>query len=52
MRLNIQQLMEDAKCYEVVQELCWLDGVKCPACDSERIYRRNCRCFACWRSVR
>jgi thioredoxin-like negative regulator of GroEL len=33
MLLNIRQLMDDAKRYEVVRELHWSDGVKCPACD-------------------
>jgi hypothetical protein len=28
MLLNIGQLMDDAKCYEVVRELRWPDGVK------------------------
>ena len=37
MLLNIRQLMDDAKCYEVVRELRWPDGVKCPACDSGQI---------------
>jgi hypothetical protein len=31
MLLNIRQLMDDAKCYEVVRELRWPDRVKCPA---------------------
>jgi len=34
MLLNIPQLMDDAKCYEMVRELRWPDGVKCPAGDS------------------
>jgi transposase-like protein len=41
MLLNIRQLMDDAKCYEVVQELRWPDGVKCPACDSGQINKRG-----------
>ena len=30
------QLMDDAKSYEMVRELRWPDGVRCPACDSGR----------------
>ncbi len=41
MLLNIRQLMDDAKCYEVVRELRWPDGVKCPACDSGQINKRG-----------
>jgi transposase-like protein len=41
MLLNIRRLMDDAKCYEVVRELCWQDGVKCPACDSGQINKRG-----------
>ena len=41
MLLNIRQLMDDAKCYEVVQELRWPDGVKCRACDSGQINKRG-----------
>jgi transposase-like protein len=37
MLLNIRQLMDDAKCYVVVRELRWPDGVKCPACDPGQI---------------
>jgi Transposase zinc-ribbon domain len=41
MLLNIQRLMDDAKCYEVLRELRWQDGVKCPACDSGQINKRG-----------
>jgi transposase-like protein len=41
MLLNIRQLMDDAKCYAVVRELRWPDGVKCPACDSGQINKRG-----------
>jgi hypothetical protein len=37
MLLNIRQLMDDAKYYEVVRELRWPDGVKRPACDSGQL---------------
>jgi len=35
------QLMDDAKCYEVVRELLWPDGVKCPACDSGQTFGKR-----------
>ena len=35
------QLMDEAKCYEVVRELRWPDGVKWPACDSGQINKRG-----------
>ena len=41
MLLNIRQLMDDAKCYEVVRELRWPDGVKCPACDSGQTFGKR-----------
>jgi DNA-directed RNA polymerase subunit RPC12/RpoP len=41
MLLNIRQLMDDAKCDELVRDLRWPDGVKCPACDSGQINKRG-----------
>lgn len=41
MMLNIQQLIDDAKCYAVVREMRWSDGVKCPHCGSGEIKRRG-----------
>jgi transposase-like protein len=41
MLLNIRQLMDDAKSYEVVRDLHWPDGVKCPACGSGQINERG-----------
>jgi hypothetical protein len=41
MLLHIRQLMDDAKCDEVVRALRWPDGVKCPACDSGQINTRG-----------
>jgi transposase len=39
--LNIQRLIDDAKCYEVVRELRWPDGVRCPNCGSAAINKRG-----------
>ncbi len=41
MLLNIQRLMDDAKCYEGVRDLRWPNGVRCPACGSERVNKRG-----------
>jgi transposase-like protein len=41
MRLNIQQLIDDAKCYGVVRDLRWPEGVRCPKCGSAEITKRG-----------
>lgn len=41
MLLNIQRLMDDAKCYEVVRELRWPEGVRCPECGSAQVNKRG-----------
>ncbi len=41
MLLNIQHLIDEAKCYAVVRELRWPDGVKCPHCGSGEIKKRG-----------
>ncbi|MCP4289027.1 MAG: transposase, partial [Gammaproteobacteria bacterium] len=55
--LNIQMLIDNAKCYEVVRALRWPEGVRCPHCVSERVskrgfhnrqaHRQRYRCQAC-----
>jgi hypothetical protein len=34
MLVNILGITGDAKCYELVRQLRWPDGVRCPHCDS------------------
>jgi transposase-like protein len=41
MLVNIQTLIDDAKCYEVIRQLRWPTGVRCPACDSAAIVKRG-----------
>ena len=41
MLVNIQQLIDEAKCYAVVRELRWPEGVKCPGCGSAEIIKRG-----------
>ena len=39
--LNIQEIVDDAKCYEKVRELRWADGVCCPHCESTMVKKRG-----------
>jgi transposase-like protein len=39
--INIQNLIDDAKCYEIVREIRWSDGLKCPHCGSAMITKRG-----------
>ena len=39
--INLQQLIDDAKCYAVVRELRWPDGVRCPECGSGKVKKRG-----------
>ena len=39
--LNIQHLVDDAKCYAVVREMRWPEGVKCAHCGAEKIKKRG-----------
>jgi len=41
MLLNIQDLIDEEKCYAVVRDLRWPDGVKCPQCGSGDIKKRG-----------
>ena len=39
--LSLQNLIDDAKCYEQVRQMRWPDGVRCPHCQSEQITKRG-----------
>ncbi len=39
--INIQSLIDDAKCFATVRQLRWPDGVNCPACGSTVIIKRG-----------
>ena len=39
--VNLQQLIDDAKCFAVVRELRWPDGVRCPKCGSDAVKKRG-----------
>jgi transposase-like protein len=57
--VNIQDLIDDAKCSETVRTLRWPDGVTCPHCSSDlvtkdgrddtRPHRQRSECHACRR---
>ena len=39
--INLQNLLDDAKCYETVRRLRWPVGVRCPHCDAAAITSRG-----------
>jgi len=41
MLVNIQTLIDEAKCYEVVRQLRWPTGVQCPARNATDIVKRG-----------
>ena len=57
--LNIQAIIDDAKCFQVVRDLRWPAGLRCPHCDSGHVIkqghdptqpdRRHYECRSCGR---
>ena len=41
MLVNILGITDDAKCYEMVRQLRWPDGVRCPHCASARVVKQG-----------
>ncbi len=39
--INIQSLIDDAKCFATVRELRWPEGIKCPTCGSLEVGKRG-----------
>jgi transposase-like protein len=39
--LNIQVLVDDARCFEEVRKLRWPEGVSCPSCGSTSVIKRG-----------
>jgi transposase-like protein len=39
--LRIQSLIDDTKCYQVIRDLRWPHGPRCPHCDSEYIIKQG-----------
>ena len=60
MAIAIHGLIDDAKCYQMVRDLRWPDGTRCPHCQSEQVVknghdtheveRQRYLCRACGRS--
>src|SRR3954452_1313838 len=55
--VNLASLLEDAKCFALVRQHRWPEGVRCPGCDSDAVvrnghdetqpHRQRYRCQAC-----
>ncbi len=41
LNIQIKNLVDDQKCYEVVRELRWSEGITCPKCQSRNITKRG-----------
>ena len=39
--VNLQFLVDDAKCFETVRRLRWPEGVRCPICESDKVARHG-----------
>lgn len=39
--INIQTLLDDAKCFETVRQLRWPQGVRCVDCNSEQVIKQG-----------
>jgi transposase-like protein len=39
--INLQNLIDDAKCYETVRDLRWPEGVRCPHCESGQVTKQG-----------
>jgi transposase-like protein len=55
--VNLAALIDDAKCFELIRQHRWPDGVRCPTCssaavarhgrDDTQLHRQRYRCTAC-----
>ena len=41
--LSIERLIDEAKCFEIIRELRWSEGIKCPHCGSDQVNKRGFR---------
>ncbi len=39
--VNIQNLFNDAQCYQTIREMRWPDGVTCPRCSSDSVIKNG-----------
>jgi transposase-like protein len=40
--VNLTMLIDDAKCFAMVREFRWPEGVRCPGCGSDAVVRNGC----------
>jgi transposase-like protein len=40
--INLSALLDDAKCFELVRQTRWPQGVRCPKCGGEHVVRNGC----------
>jgi transposase-like protein len=55
--IQLKHLIDDRKCYEVIREMRWPEGTRCPKCGSGEVkkrgfhsrqaYRQRYKCHAC-----
>lgn len=41
MSINLSTLIDDAKCYQIVRQMRWSTGVRCPRCDSSEVVKNG-----------
>jgi len=39
--VNIQDLIDDAQCYQTIRDMRWPDGVTCPHCSSASVIKNG-----------
>ena len=39
--VNLPSLIDDAKCYELIRQHRWPDGVRCPRCEDASVARHG-----------
>ena len=39
--ITIQNVVSDEQCYQMIRELRWSDGVRCPHCQSNQVIKRG-----------
>ena len=39
--INIQTLIDDAKCFETVRQMRWPEGVRCPDCEAKEVIKQG-----------
>jgi hypothetical protein len=39
--VNLQSVVDDAKCFDTVRRLRWLEGVRCLQCGSDKVARHG-----------